>query len=1052
MLTLLELPINKKEVDKNMLYKKNAIETLEKSLFQNPTSEYRGTPFWSWNCRLDRETILEQIEIFKEMGFGGFHIHSRTGLETPYLSDEFMTYIKLCNEKAIEEGMLCWLYDEDRYPSGAAGGVVTQDVSYRARHLLLSRNMQKGFEESREEFEKQVEKGYKPAGYYITSYQVILKDGFLHEYKRVNWDDLTHEGDVWHAFVRLEKESPWYNDQTYVDTLNKLAIERFIEVTHEKYYEVLGSEFGESIPAIFTDEPQVSKKSTLSFAEATKDATISFTDDLPDTYKKAYGIDLLDVIPELFWELPEGEVSQARYRYHNHLADRFVSAFSDTLGDWCERHNIALTGHFMSESTLYSQTLALGEAMRCYRSFQIPGIDILCDAKELSTAKQAVSVAHQYGREGVISELYGVTHWYHDFKGHKLQGDWQAALGITIRVPHLAFMSMAGESKRDWPASINYQSPWYKEYPYVEDHFARLNTALTRGKNSLKIGVIHPIESFWLAFGPNDQTGERRQQYDEDFENLISWMLYGLLDFDFISESLLPELCSDGKFPLEVGEMSYETIIVPNCRTMRKTTLKRLQDFRAAGGRVIFMGDVPSYIDALPSDGAVKLAEKCEKIQFNKVSLLNALECDRELDIRLSNGRRSDNLFYQLRDDNGGKWLFICHVNRRSNKVDKATTYRIRIKGKYKPTIYDTITGEIIPCPAEINGDHTIILQDMYAEDSLLLYLEDGEPSAAPTTKTSVFLKPVIKIQGPVDYTLSEPNVLLLDKAEYSFDGGKFNPSEEILRIDNLFREKLGYPSRRDHVTQPWAIKEEGDPQNTLMLRYTFISDIKVTGAKLAMERPEDASILLNGEKVKARVDGYFTDKAIKTLALPHILEGKNELILEIPFGRKTNVEWCYILGKFGVRMRGTNGHIEKIPKKLGFGDWVTQGLPFYAGNVTYRYSFNNDKKIKNAVLEIPHFSAPVIGVHLDSEKKGVIAYAPHRLSMGDIDGGQHTLEITVYGNRYNSFGTLHNADDEYQWYGPDSYRTKGNQWTDSYLLRPMGVITSPVIYEREDI
>ena len=36
-----------------------------------------------------------------------------------------------------------------------------------------------------------------------------------------------------------------------------------------------------------------------------------------------------------------------------------------------------LTGHMMEEPTLKSQTAALGEAMRSYRSFQLPGIDML---------------------------------------------------------------------------------------------------------------------------------------------------------------------------------------------------------------------------------------------------------------------------------------------------------------------------------------------------------------------------------------------------------------------------------------------------------------------------------------------------------------------------------------------------------------------------------------------------------------------------------------------------------------------------------------------------
>ena len=136
----------------------------------------------------------------------------------------------------------------------------------------------------------------------------------------------------------------------------------------------------------------------------------------------------------------------------------------------------------MEEPTLTSQTAALGDCMRSYRGFDIPGIDMLCDAFEFTTAKQCQSAVRQYGREGMLSELYGVTAWDCDFRTYKHQGDWQAALGVTVRVPHLSWYAMGGEAKRDYPASISYQSPWYKKFSVVEDHFARLNTALTRGE------------------------------------------------------------------------------------------------------------------------------------------------------------------------------------------------------------------------------------------------------------------------------------------------------------------------------------------------------------------------------------------------------------------------------------------------------------------------------------------------------------------------------------------------------------------------------------------
>ena len=72
----------------------------------------------------------------------------------------------------------------------------------------------------------------------------------------------------------------------------------------------------------------------------------------------------------------------------------------------------------MEEPTLRSQTAAIGETMRAYKYFGYPGIDMLCNRVELTTAKQTQSVVHQYGKEAMLSELYGVTNWDFDFRGH----------------------------------------------------------------------------------------------------------------------------------------------------------------------------------------------------------------------------------------------------------------------------------------------------------------------------------------------------------------------------------------------------------------------------------------------------------------------------------------------------------------------------------------------------------------------------------------------------------------------------------------------------------
>ena len=1072
-----------------MLYEKNRERELKKELFENPTMEYRGTPFWSWNCRVTEELIREQMEIFHRMGFGGVHLHPRTGLENEYLSEEFINLVIYADIQARKKNMLIWLYDEDRYPSGTAGGIVTENPEFRARHLLLTREKKEEMCCSKEEFMRRILQGEKPAGYYLTAYRIKTGKGCLQSYTRIKGEqpeydseeETEEKGKLWFAYVELMRESPWFNDQTYVDVMNKKAIEKFLHVTHEKYYAALGEEFGKSIPAIFTDEPQIKGSMVLPDGESNADVTLSYTDDLPETFEAEYGVNLLDILPELLWELPEGRYSVHRYRYHDHLAERFACAFSDTIGKWCGEHHIAMTGHYMSEPTLYSQTLRLGEAMRCYRSQQLPGVDILCGDPEYSTVKQAVSVARQEGREGVLCEMYGVTHWDFDFKGHKLQGDWLAALGVTIRCHHLSYMSMEGEAKRDWPASIHYQSPWWEKYAYIEDYFARVNTALTRGRADVRVAVVHPIESYWMSYGPVAQTQGRRDQMDENFKDMIEWMLFGLIDFDFLSEALLKdqetEIIAEDGVCLRVGQMTYHTILVPDLLTIRSATLTLLERMADMGGNVIFMGQIPALVNGERDERAIRLAQRVQRIPRQRYELMKALENDRQIDVRDTDGRRCDRLFYQMRQDGDCKWLFICHVRRKKNRIDQPEDIKVRIRGIYEVTGYDALSGKTMVLAAEYQGGDTCVSVRMYAEDSLLWKLTAGTAAAdeqvqpeivkgkfpVSVGKTAPFYglvagqggtgaasgNVIALITEPDSFSLAEPNVLLLDRAQWSLDDGKQQEADEILRVDNEIRAHLGYPRRQDAYIQPWRVKEDLT-EHSVTLRYQIDSRISLPEWKLAMERPQNAEIWLNGSRCPSTeeyIDGWYVDSFIRTLEMPGLNAGRNELVLKLPFGRKTNLENLYVLGNFGVAAAGSKAVITQMPARLEFGDITGQGMPFYGGSVTYNMHFTLDKE-RRVCVYVPHFSSPVLEVYADNKKAGLIAFAPHRLSLGRMSAGVHTVSICAYGSRFNTFGTLHNCNDEYKWYGPDSYRTCGSDWSEVWGFRRFGLLSRVEVLE----
>ena len=1030
-----------------MLYPKSTEPRLSEALFKNPGSEYRGTPFWAWNCALDKDELLWQLEVLKKMGLGGAHMHVRTGMATPYLSDEHMDLIGACVEKCRQENMLAWLYDEDRWPSGAAGGLVTRDVQYRARHLLFTTRPYTHRDNAGENLEMSGKTGRSESGHLLACYDVQLdENGCLIGERRIGEHDAA-TGRKWYAYVETDLPNPWYNNQTYANTLDKATIQRFIDVTYERYLKAVGDDFGGVVPAIFTDEPQFSRKSTLGFAGEEKDVVLPWSDDVPETFRAAYGEEILDRLPELLWELPGEQRSLIRYHYHDHIAERFASAFADQCGKWCGEHNLMLTGHMMEEPTLESQTAALGEAMRSYRSFQLPGIDMLCARFEFTTAKQAQSAAHQYGRPGVLSELYGVTGWDFDFRGHKLHGDWQAALGVTVRVQHLSWVSMKGEAKRDYPASISYQSPWWQDYSYVEDHFARVSAALTRGMPMVRVGVIHPVESYWLHWGPADQTHGVRQQMDDHFEDLTRWLLLGGIDFDFISESLLPEQCPTGSAPLKVGEMAYDAIIVPGCETLRATTLERLEAFRASGGQLIFLGKAPTLTDAVPSDRGRALYDRSEQIDFSQEAVLESLKNVRTLDIRNANGSRTTNLLHQLRRDGDGLWLFIAHGCEPANKdIPHRQDVRITVRGEYAVQVYDTQTGEIRPACFRAENGRTVIRASLYEYDSLLLRLDESAQTASAPSEAAAVKYRALTVPELVDYALDEPDAYVLDVAEFALDDGEYHPAQELLRADNMLRAELGWPSRQGAVAQPWTVVEE-KTAHTVRLRFTIECAEAFDGVKLALEDAELAKLTLNGQPVEGSVDGWFVDKCIGTIPLPGLAQGTNALVVELPFGRRTNVEWCYLLGDFGVTLAGTHRELVRRPLRLGFGDITRQNLPHYTGNISYEIPVTT----RGGRLRVtaPHYTGAAIRVALDGEQHGYIVYPPYELEL-DAPAGAHKLTLTVLGNRNNAFGPLHRADITNSWIGPDAWRTTGATWTDAYWVTPLGLRTPPRIEEDE--
>jgi hypothetical protein len=152
---------------------------------------------------------------------------------------------------------------------------------------------------------------------------------------------------------------------------------------------------------------------------------------------------------------------------------------------------------------------------------------------------------------------------------------------------------------------------------------------------------------------------------------------------------------------------------------------------------VIFLGGCPRYVDAVRSDAAMPLYDAALHCTGAGAALVDLLRDVRELDVRLPGGGRAGHLTYQLRLDGENKWLFIAttrcqpspdaDIPNQRIKFNVGQRYdpevlRFEIQGEYARPLYDTLTGQIHPRPAQYR-DGNRFFPAWYMHDSLLLRL-----------------------------------------------------------------------------------------------------------------------------------------------------------------------------------------------------------------------------------------------------------------------------------------------------------------------------------------
>ncbi len=1032
----------------------------------HPSAEYRGQPFWAWNGKLEEAELRRQIRLMQRMGLGGFFMHSRVGLATPYLSPEWFRLVGACADEAGKLGMQAWLYDEDRWPSGSAGGLVTKNPKYRMRSLavrILSRSQALR---------------WTPAT--LAAFAARLDGPRADGVRRIPRDGAPRlaAGESLVVFaVEVYPCSSWFNGYTYVDTLNHEAVRSFIKVTHEAYRKHNGRDFGGVIPGIFTDEPRYGHILDVD-RKTGQPGGLPWTGALPNIFRRRYGYDLLPHLMELVFDVEGRGMRPARLHYHDCITQMYVDAFCRQIYEWCDKHNLIFTGHQQDEDSLSGQTHVVGSCLRTYEFMHAPGIDLLGEDRRLyDIAKQVSSVARQFGRKWRLTETYGCTGWDFPLTGHKALGDWQAALGINLRCQHLAWYTMEGQAKRDYPASIFYQSPWWELYPKVEDYFARIHMIMTRGREVRDVLVIHPVESMWMMCRRGWRDDECVARYDRMILALRDSLLFAHLDFDYGDEDILARhariVAGSGKPVLHVGQADYTAVVVPPLKTMRRSTLELLRRFAAAGGAVVFAGEPAGNVDAEISPDVLRLAAVCARAPECGPDLAAIVaKTGRRVSIADPAGCEIEATLYLLREDRQACYLFLCNTGHAPGQLKtgfldiplnaRRTAYPdVRVKGFAEcagaPLECHLDTGAMTTAAATRQDGAWVIRTELPALGSRLFIVPKKKTVRHfPRSRAlrEVGRRSLTRTRWPI--ALSEPNVLALDYPAWRMGSGAWRAPQDALIIDQRIRKHLGLNLRGGGAVQPWACKP--DPlarRASFELRYAFdVAALPQGQLCLALEQPGRYRVYINGNELSTDVEcGWWVDPSLRKLAFaPTCLrEGRNEIRLTGEYAADhPGLEIVYLLGEFGARIEGVRTTLTARPENLKIGDWCGQGLPFYSGAVSYRRPLAPRlRKGERLFVRVPAYCGAAVRVLVNSCLAGVIAWEPNEVDITAAlapPGEQNLLTIEVVGHRRNSHGPLHFPDPPSTGSGPDTFLVRQVR---DYRLAPCGLMAQPYLSVR---
>lgn len=991
--------------------------------FSNPGKDFRAAPFWVWNTHVTTDDIDRQLGELKDAGFGGAFIHPRPGMITEYLSDDWFALFRYSVERGKELGLDIWIYDENSYPSGFAGGHVPAEMpeSYNQGQGLVFEKMTMLPEDVSEYFLclKKENDSFKNISDNVGLYSSRPGEYYLY---RKNYYD----------------RSNWYGGFSYVDLLYPGVTEKFIDVTMSGYERTLGKELGTVIKGIFSDEPNVGEV-----------RGVRYTPDIFDVFENRWGYDLREHLPQLVEET--GDWRRVRHNYMETLTQLFIDRWSKPMSAYCEKKNLKWTGHYWEHG--WPNATQGGDNMAMYAWHQLPAIDMLFNEYNDSNpqaqfgnaraVKELSSVANQMGRTRTLCETYGGGGWHETFEDFKRLGDWEYALGVNFMNQHLCHMTIVGARKYDYPPEFTPLSPWWNDYKTQNDYFSRLSLALSHGEQINDIIVIEPTTSTWMYFSHiNANPGMMDIGYK--FQNFVTTLEKQQVEYDLGSENIIKDRAKVHGNKFTVGQRAYSTVVLPpGTENLNSKTFDLLKHFVKNGGKLVIF-EKPTRVDGQESQEAdTFFSNKSNAVYYETLSdaIQSRIFSNDKLNISITTG---NDLYHHRRTFNDGELIFLSN-----SSLSDSTTGTLTTIGK-SIIEYDPMTGSAYNYPYTIDGKHASINFAIPPAGSLLLF-------ASATGETVPESKRILKGGKPVSSKTSvkvtrlSPNVIPLDFCDLTIDGKTEPDLYTVVANDKLY----GHYG----MTDPWntaiqykqtIVERDTFPAGDINVAYHFtvLDGVDFNSMKIIAEQPDVWKVKINGIPVES-IGASSLDSRFGTYPIGcHVKEGKNTIELCVsPMSIYAEVAPIYVTGDFSLQSVD-KGWVLTSAKEPLIGSWKEQGMPCYPWDIAYSKKYTVEDTATTRYLSLGKWNGSVSQVYVNGKKAGVIAYKPYRFDITPyLTEGDNDIEVRVIGSLHNLFGPHYNADltknGPWHWNGVNQ-QIPGNE----YFLLDYGLMEDFSVFE----